>query len=41
MQTAELTFLKEQIAIEDDYLQKKDELITMMIEAALRRKTID
>jgi len=25
----------------DSYLQKKDELITMMIEAALRRKTID
>ncbi len=34
-------FLKEQIAIKDSYLQKKDELITMMIEAALRRKTID
>ena len=34
-------FLKEQIAIKDNYLQKKDELITMMIEAALRRKTID
>ena len=33
-------FLKEQIAIKDSYLQKKDELITMMIEAALRRKTI-
>ena len=34
-------FLKEQIAIKDSYLQKKDELITMMIEAALCRKTID
>lgn len=34
-------FLKDQIAIKDSYLQKKDELITMMIEAALRRKTID
>ncbi len=31
-------FLKEQIAIKDGYLQRKDELITMLIEAALRHK---
>lgn len=31
-------FLKEQIAIKDSYLQRKDELITMLIEAALRHK---
>lgn len=31
-------FLKEQIAVKDRYLQKKDELITMLIEAALRHK---
>lgn len=29
-------FLKEQIAVKDSYLQKKDELITMMIEAAIK-----
>ena len=32
-------FLKEQIAIKDAYLQKKDELITMLIEAALRHNS--
>ena len=31
-------FLKEQVAIKDGYLQRKDELITMLIEAALRHK---
>ena len=31
-------FLKDQIAIKDGYLQRKDELITMLIEAALRHK---
>ena len=31
-------FLTEQIAIKDGYLQRKDELITMLIEAALRHK---
>lgn len=31
-------FLKEQIAVKDSYLQKKDELITMLIEAAIRHK---
>lgn len=34
-------FLKEQIAIKDGYLQKKDELITKLIEAALQHKTLD
>ena len=34
-------FLKEQIAIKDSYLQKKDELITKLIEAALQHKTLD
>lgn len=34
-------FLKEQIAIKDRYLQKKDELITMLIEAALHHKCPD
>ena len=34
-------FLKEQISIKDGYLQKKDELITKLIEAALRHKTLD
>lgn len=34
-------FLKEQIAIKDSYLQKKDELITKLIEAALQHKSID
>lgn len=34
-------FLKEQIAIKDGYLQKKDELITKLIEAALQHKSID
>ena len=31
-------FLKSQIAVKDQYLQKKDELITMLITAALRHK---
>lgn len=34
-------FLKEQISIKDGYLQKKDELITKLIEAALQHKTLD
>ena len=34
-------FLKEQISVKDGYLQKKDELITKLIEAALRHKTLD
>jgi len=34
-------FLKEQIAIKDGYLQKKDELITKLIEVALQHKSID
>lgn len=34
-------FLKEQIAIKDGYLQKKDELITKLIEAALQHKTLE
>ena len=33
-------FLKEQISIKDGYLQKKDELITKLIEAALQHKTL-
>lgn len=34
-------FLKQQISVKDGYLQKKDELITKLIEAALRHKTLD
>ena len=34
-------FLKEQIAIKDGYLQKKDELINKLFEAALQHKTLD
>lgn len=33
-------FLKQQIAVKDGYLQKKDELITKLIEAALQHKTL-
>lgn len=33
-----IEFLKSQIAVKDQYLQKKDELITMLITAALRHK---
>lgn len=34
-------FLKEQIAVKDGYLRQKDELITKLIDAALRHKTLD